>query len=294
MLNFYEENSIASTAEPVLNFSNGVVEVLRLHIKSDNLVLIAVYRQPDNLGGGHRSTSVEFRQALTEIKSLMTNLPTPTPDIVLCGDFNLPHLTWPEGTLRPGASRDEQIMAKDLIDLTHEQFLFQQITEPTHRQGNTLDLCFSNNPAFVHSYQCCWTLFSDHYIIEGCSTYSKFHRPQSYRQPHWSAGPGAEFDKLNFMSEEADSLGQSRTWAWCARLEHYSCRTRPWRNADQTPENLCQHITKIHHHKNSSLSGNGVTERLVEYLTSVGFLCAGDVKLINRCQAPNPTPRKTN
>ena len=52
MLNFYEENSIASTAEPVLNFLNGVVEVLGLHIKSDNLVLIAVYRQPDDLGGG--------------------------------------------------------------------------------------------------------------------------------------------------------------------------------------------------------------------------------------------------
>ena len=168
------------------------------------LVLIAVYRQPDDLGGGHRSTNVEFRQALTEIKSLMTNLPTPTPDIVLCGDFNLPHLTWPEGTLRPGASRDEQIMAKNLIDLTHEHFLFQQITEPTHRQGNTLDLCFSNNPAFVHSYQCCRTIFSDHYIVEGRSTYSKFHRPQSYRQPHSSAGPGAEFDKLNFMSDEAD------------------------------------------------------------------------------------------
>ena len=52
MLNFYEENSIASTAEPVLNFLNGVIEVLGLHIKSDNLVLIAVYRQPDDLGGG--------------------------------------------------------------------------------------------------------------------------------------------------------------------------------------------------------------------------------------------------
>ena len=34
---FYLKNSIAGTAEPVLNFSNGVVEVLGLHIKSDNL-----------------------------------------------------------------------------------------------------------------------------------------------------------------------------------------------------------------------------------------------------------------
>ena len=52
------------------------------------------------------------RQAFTEIKSLLTKLPTPTPDIVVCGDFNLPHLTSPDGTLRLGASKDEQIMAR--------------------------------------------------------------------------------------------------------------------------------------------------------------------------------------
>ena len=79
------KNSIAGTAESVPNFSNGVVEVLGLHIKPDNLLLIAVYRQPDDLGGGHRSTSMEFRHALTEIKSLMINLPATTPDIALCG-----------------------------------------------------------------------------------------------------------------------------------------------------------------------------------------------------------------
>ena len=95
-------------------------------------------------------------------------------------------------------------MVKDMISLTHEHFLFKQITEPTHMQGNTIDLCFSNNHAFVHSYQCCRTLFSNHYIVKGRSTYSKFHKPQSYRQPLSSAGPEAEFNKLNFMSDEAD------------------------------------------------------------------------------------------
>ena len=215
----------------------------------------------------------------------MTNLPTQTPDIVLCGNFNLLHLTWPEGTLRPGSSRDEQIMAKDLKDLTHEH-LFQKITGPTHRQGNSLDLCFSNNLAFVYSYQCCRSLFFDHYIVEGRSTYSKFPTPQSYPQLHSSVEPGAEFDKLNFMSDEADwdSLERdldAQDWnTTLAGLDPGEMLTKPLKT--------CASISHV------ALSEKEVTERLVEYLTCIEFLCAGDVKWINRCPAPKTTPRRTN
>ena len=129
----------------------------------------------------------------------------------MCGDFNLPHVSWPEGTPCTGASREEKTMAQDLSELMEEHFLFQQIQKSTHRRGNVLDLCFCNNPEFLHSYQCTETALSDHHIIECHSTYSKRPAQQtSDRQPHTSDGPAATFDQLNFMSEEVDWDGLDR------------------------------------------------------------------------------------
>ena len=83
---------LAATAEPIINFSNSAVEVLGLHIKAEDLVLVVIYRQPDDPTGGHRSTSAEFRQALRKIESALESLPSPSSDVILCGDFNLPHV----------------------------------------------------------------------------------------------------------------------------------------------------------------------------------------------------------
>ena len=207
----YLRDDLASTAEPIFNFSNGVVEALGVHVKAENLVLIMLYRQPDDLIGRHRSTSAEFRQTLRELRSALNSLPSPTPDVIMCGSFNLPHVSWPGGTPCTGASREEKTMAQDLSELMEEHFLFQQIQKSTHRRGNVLDLCFCNNPEFLHSYQCTETALSDHHIIECHSTYSKRPAQQtSVRQPHTSDGPAATFDQLNFMSEEVDWDGLDR------------------------------------------------------------------------------------
>ena len=203
----YIRDDIATSAEPVLQYSNGSVDVLGLHLRTANLMLIVLYRQPDNPASGQRSTSREFSQALDKINSTLTELPTPNPDIVLCGDFNLPHLTWTGGmmTMNTGTPAEENLMASRLQELTNEHFMYQQISGPTHRMGNTLDLFFSNNPAFIHSYQCCPTVFSDHHIIEGCTTHnSTSQKRDTFRHPHTSDGPGAAFDSLNFFSEEVD------------------------------------------------------------------------------------------
>ena len=179
-----------------------------LYFKSENLLLINLYRQPDDVVGGRRSTWKEFKQALDQIRSTLSSMPSPTPETVICGDFNLPHAAWPEGRgAGTGASKDEKAMIQDLKYLSDEFFLFQQVQEPTHKRGNVLDLIFCNNPAFVHSYQCSQSIFSDHHIIEVASTYSHQARESSYWQPHASAGPGAKFDELNFMSEDVDWPG---------------------------------------------------------------------------------------
>ena len=200
----YLRNDIAANAQPLLNYSNGVVETLGLQIKSQNFVIIVLYRQPDDSIGGHRSTNAEFTQALEVIKKALAGLPSPSPDIVLCGDFNLPHIQWTTGTLRSGATTDEQNMVKTLRDLTEEHFLLQLIHKATHRHGNTLDLCFSNNPAFIHSYECAATQLSDHYIIEGRTTHGAvLHKTRCHR-PNSSDITSSVFDELNFFSDEAD------------------------------------------------------------------------------------------
>ena len=188
---FYIRDDIAATAEPVLNFSNRVVEVLGLYFKSENLFLINLYRQPDDVVGGRRSTWKEFKQALDQIRSTLSSMPSPIPETVICGDFNLPHAAWPEGEAGTGASKDEKAMIKDLKYLSDEFFLFQQVQESTHKRKNVLDLIFCNNPAFVHSYQCSQSIFSDHHIVEVTSTYS--HRAR----------------------ESILSAATCISWAWC-------------------------------------------------------------------------------
>ena len=124
-----------------------------------NLLLKVMYRQPDNAFDGNRSTSREFRQALDEIRTTLAAMPLPAPDMGI--------LTCP--TSIGGISSDQCNVAKDFEDLGNEHFLFQQIHKPTHRLRNILDLCFFNNPAFNHSYQCSATIFTYHYILQGCT-----------------------------------------------------------------------------------------------------------------------------
>ena len=194
---------LVTTAEPIITYSNGVVEILGIHLKKENLVILAMYRQPDDVAGGHRSTSHEFRQALSEIRKSLSELPSPTPEIVLCGDLNLPHMKWPDGTCERG-TKDEKTMGKELMDLMTEHFMFQSIVKPTHRAGNTLDVCFSNNPELIHSYQCDRTTVSDHYMVHCRTTLNFSVQEETYTEPEAEEGAGAIFDSLNFMSEEVN------------------------------------------------------------------------------------------
>ena len=128
----YINDTDAITSEVILTFSSGVIEALGVHIKPRNLVVIVVYRQPDDPIGGHRSGSKEFSTLLNNVNSVITNLNSPTPDIILCGDFNLPHFNWSSGTSRAGATREEQLMGQDINALANEHFMTQVIDESTH------------------------------------------------------------------------------------------------------------------------------------------------------------------
>ena len=93
---FYVRMDIASTLEVMVNFSNGVVELLALYSKGHNLYIAATYRQPDDRVGNNRSTEKEFNAAMDKLTASLTELPTPSPNVFLCGDFNIPHSSWPD------------------------------------------------------------------------------------------------------------------------------------------------------------------------------------------------------
>ena len=85
----YVRLDIASTLEVMVNFSNGVVELLTLYSRVNNLYIAIIYRQPDDPLGNHRSTEKEFQEAIDKLKSSLSSLPSPCPNIIFCGDFEL-------------------------------------------------------------------------------------------------------------------------------------------------------------------------------------------------------------
>ena len=91
-------------------------------------------------------------EPLQKLSDVLDDLPSPTPNIILAGDFNLPNTSWPEGTPEKGCSPDERAITTLLDNLTAKHFLSQHILESTHIAGNTLDLIFTNNPTIINTY----------------------------------------------------------------------------------------------------------------------------------------------
>ena len=205
----YLREDLVTTTTEILKISTGVIEALGLHVKSLNLVIIVIYRQPDDSVGGHRSTSREFKAALEEIRKTLNGLDSPTPDIVFCGDFNLPNVKWPEATTTVKTTKEVKVMLEDLEELAAEHFLLQYVTKPTHKDGNILDLCFTNNTNLIHSYQCDFTISSHHRVVQFKTTLTNESASpeETFRVPNSDDGPGAIFDSLNFLSDEADMEG---------------------------------------------------------------------------------------
>ena len=153
------------------NFSNSVIEALGIHLRSRNLIAITIYRQSDDQQRNHRSRCAEFKQLTQVLSKYLMELPSPTPDLIICDDLNLPHADWENGKCQPGATKDEQQMVQELHTLTTENFMVQYVVETTHRDGNTLDLLFSNNFDLIHSFTSAHYLLSDHHMIEFKAVY---------------------------------------------------------------------------------------------------------------------------
>ena len=90
----YVHDSLAVHMEVSLQYSNGAVEVIGLYSSSENLFLAIVYRQPDDSAGGNPSGVAEFKPALEKITAVLNDIGEPSPNTIICGDFNLPRFPW--------------------------------------------------------------------------------------------------------------------------------------------------------------------------------------------------------
>ena len=197
----------AISSEIAYTYTDGVIESLGIHITALNLILVVTYRSPDNSGQAnnvkYHSTNKEFKSYLNDLNRFLSSLPTPTPDILMAGDYNLPHADWLTGECNPGACRDEQKMVKDLHELTLEHFLVQKCSFPTHIRGNMIDLLFTNNNDLIFDINTFPSPNSDHYLINFSAVYNKpFQSADDEETTLEDDIPG--FNELNFFDEAID------------------------------------------------------------------------------------------
>ena len=90
---------MTADVEPVIGLSNSIDVMLgRLYSKYIIVLLVVIYRQPD-IVGGNRSTHTEFRQVLVKLTEVLSTISCSMPEVLVCGDFNLPLAIWPDAQL---------------------------------------------------------------------------------------------------------------------------------------------------------------------------------------------------
>ena len=197
----YVREDIAGTFECSLDFSNGSVETVAIYSKAMDLHIACVYRQPDSLA--NRSDAKAFKQAMHKLHLVLSEIRQ--QNIIITGDFNLPHAYWGNGdvSVLPGSSKDEQEMIGVMENFMNNHFLNQHVSEPTHKDGNTLDLILSNNPEIMYDMQITEPLRSTthHFILQVASNLQ--HSNQGSTEEDQD-NPVPPLKTLNFHSDEVD------------------------------------------------------------------------------------------
>jgi exonuclease III len=113
------------------SFDNSVCQGIAVMVHQTNTCVVVCYRPPD-------TRAAEFSDMLDSLDSVLATLPTPTPNIVLMGDFNLPRsvVQWQrsdEGNLFPHREEEtprgkqDRLQAHRLMEFAAKHFL-QQLT----------------------------------------------------------------------------------------------------------------------------------------------------------------------
>ena len=112
-------------------------EILTVNFKlpTGNKFSISTLYRVGNLGTENFEAVKKYFTTLASKKKLDKH--------VLIGDLNFPEVTWPNANTSVELHR--KFLDLLMVDLCHSQL----ITKPTHKNGNTLDLLFSNIPELI-------------------------------------------------------------------------------------------------------------------------------------------------
>ena len=133
------------------------------------------------------------------LDGILSKIP-PNYPVWLGGDFNLPDINWIENSFIPNGRYPA--ISKLLIDIIYNHNLQQMVTEPT-RDGNILDLIFTNMPSLVQSVSILPGL-SDHNVVS-VEMLTSIQRLKSPRRKLFLYNKG-NFEKIN---EDLDKYANS-------------------------------------------------------------------------------------
>ena len=157
----YIMNSIVF--EVCLSYSNSVCELLIVKLANPSLIVIAIYRPPSSLNS-------DFEDIIARMTQCIVEMPTPMPNIVVVGDFNLPNFNWED-------SQSDCLISNIMCPFVDSLFLKQVVTKPT-RGNNILDLVFCHDD-LVDSIEISKTSISDHCILHVNSSIPVLDKQQS-------------------------------------------------------------------------------------------------------------------
>ncbi|XP_076069761.1 uncharacterized protein LOC143041638 [Oratosquilla oratoria] len=204
----YTRNYLAACIENVESFSNGTVELLKIYIKNLDMLVMTVYRPPN-------TTLDKFEEILARMRVVLDTLLKSTTEVMILGDFNLPHIHWPNMRILGGTLEEKQ-QSLALKNVTDKYFLLQEIREPTSGK-NILDLMLTNSNNLIFSCEIRDTILSEHkYILveTTCVDQQKDHERRAAQEEH--------LGNLNFYNKNIN-WGQIRaeikTINWEAHLQ---------------------------------------------------------------------------
>lgn len=205
--------------------SDDMCSMVAIHINELNLIVFMVYRPPPNNKNKYHGEILEksFKEIVTNnIQKIMLDFQSPTPDVILAGDFNFPKAIWNSGigSVRPDESSNKMSL-QQLINIASEHNLIQKVTEGTRetRNGghNILELIFTNNHELISNTYIQPSKITDHkYII--CET---SHSLQANNNKHM-LNDESNLSSYNYETADWESIkSRFRNINWVEILDNY-------------------------------------------------------------------------
>ena len=189
----YIKNEVLYDHEKTVSFSDDVNDLLITTLVNENLIIILLYRPPDE----KETSPLKFNTIFNKIREYIEGR---QEDVLLIGDFNFPKIIWDTYTLG-GRTTNEKAQGEILLNFVNEYSMTQFVSAPT-RKKNTLDLVITNNAQMIHSVIITPTILSDHDMVE--VNFQKTESKTSKKQFHGSNSDSDPLRKLNFHNDTID------------------------------------------------------------------------------------------